>query len=278
MKLGVVFPQGEIEADPATIIDFVQAVEDLGFDYLLVYELIIDTRSEKPPAAWQEPFTLLSFIAAVTSKLELATGVSVLPSRPAVLVAKQAAELDRLCQGRLRLGFSVGWNAAEYQALGAKFSKRGQMLEEQIRLMRALWTQPFVTFSGKFHQLREIGVYPAPVQQPIPIWLGGYTDAVLRRIAAMGDGWLSYGLTPETAPEQLDRLHDYIDQAGRRLEDVGLNIVGVDITKPADWGDLVGRWRHLGATHLDVITREVGFTKPQEHLDAIRRFKEALDA
>lgn len=278
MKLGVVFPPGEIEADPAVITDFVQAVEDLGYDYLMVYELIIDTRSDQPPAAWQEPFTLLSFIAAVTRKLELATGVSVLPSRQAVLVAKQAAELDRLCQGRLRLGVSVGWNAAEYQAMGASFGDRGQKLEEQIQLMRALWTQPFVTYSGKFHDLPEIGIYPQPVQRPIPVWIGGYADVVLRRVAAMGDGWLSYGLTPETAPEQLERLNNYVIQAGRRPEEVGLNIVGVDITRPADWGELVGQWRQLGATHLDVVTRDAGLATPQDHLHAIRRFKEAIDA
>ncbi len=311
----------------------------LGYGYLLTYELIIDTKSDSPPASWQEPFTLLSYLAGVTQNLELATGVVVLPSRQTVLLAKQAAEVDMLSNGRLRLGVSVGWNQAEYQAMGLDFQNRGKRIEEQIELLRQLWSEPFVTFEGQYHNLENIGVYwrsrenplcfsaprsglgdefssrmkgqnllpicaqvgilaklalekpielaeaqdvyawvshPQPIQRPIPIWIGGYTDTILQRVAQHGDGWLAHGLTPETAPASLDKLHHYIEKASRQPQDVGFDIVGVDITKPQDWGQLIADWQKLGATHLDVITREAGLKTPQQHLQAIQQFKTEL--
>lgn len=274
MKIGVGFPQGEIGYDPVAAKDFAQAAEDLGYDYLMTYELIIDTQSDQPPAGWYEPLTLLSYLAGLTRRMELATGVVVLPSRQTVLLAKQAAEVDVLSGGRLRLGISVGWNQTEYKAMGADFHDRGRRVEEQIAVMRGLWTKPFVTFKGQYHTLETIGIYPPPIQRPIPIWMGGYADAVLRRIAHIGDGWLAHGLTPKTAPDQLDKLNYYLQEANRKPEEVGLNVVGVDITKPQDWGKLIQDWGDLGATHLDVTTREAGMKSPQEHIDAIRRFKE----
>jgi probable F420-dependent oxidoreductase len=278
VKLGVVFPQGEIEAHPVVIRDFAQTVEGLGFDYLMVYDLVIDTRSDEPPAAWQEPFTLLSYLAGVTEQLELATGVVVLPSRQAVLVAKQAAALDLLSGGRLRLGVSVGWNQIEYQAMGTDFEDRGARIEEQIKLMRRLWTESFVSFSGEYHTLEEVGIYPRPADRTVPIWMGGYADVVLRRVATLGDGWMAHGLTPDTAGERLERLYNYVEEAGRKRDEVGLNIVGVELNEPQEWGTLIGRWRDLGATHLDVVTREAGLKTPEAHLNAIRRFKEAVDS
>jgi probable F420-dependent oxidoreductase len=276
VKLGVVFPQGELPPDPVAIRDFAQAVEGLGFEYLTVYELVVDTRSDQSPAAWQEPFTLLSYLAASTRTLELATGIVVLPSRQTVLVAKQAAQLDLLSEGRLRLGVSVGWNQTEYLAMGADFKRRGEKMDEQITLLRRLWTEPFVTFQSEYHSLDGVGIYPRPIQRPIPIWIGGYADAVLRRVARIGDGWLAHGLSPETAHEDLERLYRYVEEAGRKREEVGLNIVGVEIDKPQDWGELVQKWRDAGATHLDVVTREAGLQTVQDHIDLIRNFKGAV--
>lgn len=273
MKIGVVFPQGELGADSIAVRDFAQAVEELGYDYLLSYELVIDTKSDNPPAAWQEPFTLLSYLAGCTRKIELVAGLVVLPSRQTVLVAKQAAEVDVLSGGRLRLGVSAGWNQVEYQAMGADFQRRGKRLDEQITVLRELWTQPFVTFTGQYHALDNVGIYPQPVQRPIPIWIGGYADPVLKRVAALGDGWLAADETLETAAAKMDKLHQYLEAAGRKPEDVGLDIVGVDITKPDDWGKIIQGWRDFGATHLDVLTREAGLRTPQEHIDAIHRFK-----
>jgi probable F420-dependent oxidoreductase len=273
MKIGVVFPQGELRDNPIAAKDFAQAVEELGFDYLLIYELVIDTKSDNPPASWLEPFTLLSYLAGCTQKIELATGIVVLPSRQTVLVAKQAAAVDIFSGGRLRLGVSVGWNQVEYQAMGANFHHRGNRLDEQIKVLRELWTKPFVTFKGQYHTLDNVGIYPQPIQRPIPIWIGGYSDLVLKRIAYFGDGWLAEGETLETAAAKVDKLHQYLETAGRKPAEVGLDIVGVDITKPDNWSRIIQGWRDFGATHLDVLTREAGLGSPQEHIDAIHRFK-----
>ena len=273
MKIGVVFPQGELRDNPIAAKDFAQAVEELGFDYLLIYELVIDTKSDNPPASWLEPFTLLSYLAGCTQKIELATGIVVLPSRQTVLVAKQAAAVDIFSGGRLRLGVSVGWNQVEYQAMGANFHHRGNRLDEQIKVLRELWTKPFVTFKGQYHTLDNVGIYPQPIQRPIPIWIGGYSDLVLKRIAYFGDGWLAEGETLETAAAKVDKLHQYLETAGRKPAEVGLDIGGVDITKPDNWSRIIQGWRDFGATHLDVLTREAGLGSPQEHIDAIHRFK-----
>jgi probable F420-dependent oxidoreductase len=273
MKIGVVFPQGELRDNPIAAKDFAQAVEELGFDYLLIYELVIDTKSDNPPASWLEPFTLLSYLAGCTQKIELATGIVVLPSRQTVLVAKQAAAVDIFSGGRLRLGVSVGWNQVEYQAMGANFHHRGNRLDEQIKVLRELWTKPFVTFKGQYHTLDNVGIYPQPIQRPIPIWIGGYSDLVLKRIAYFGDGWLAEGETLETAAAKVDKVHQYLETAGRKPAEVGLDIVGVDITKPDNWSRIIQGWRDFGATHLDVLTREAGLGSPQEHIDAIHRFK-----
>jgi probable F420-dependent oxidoreductase len=273
MKIGVVFPQGELRDDPIAVKDFAQAVEELGYDYLLVYELVIDTKSDNPPASWLEPFTLLSYLAGCTRKIELATGIVVLPSRQTVLVAKQAAEVDVFSGGRLRLGVSAGWNQVEYQAMGANFHNRGKRLDEQLTVLRELWTKPFVTFKGQYHTLDKVGIYPQPVQRPIPIWIGGYTDPVLKRIASFGDGWLAVEETLETAAAKVDKLHQYLEAAGRQPEEVGLDIVGVNITKSDNWGKIIQGWHDFGATHLDVLTREAGLGTPQEHIDVIQRFK-----
>jgi probable F420-dependent oxidoreductase len=277
MKIGVVFPHLEIGQDPIAVKDFVQAVEDLGYDYLLTYEEVTVTNLEKP-IRWREPFTVLSFIAAVTQKIELATGIIVLPSRQTLLVAKQAAELDLLSNGRLRLGFSVGWNKKEYQAMGVNFPRRGQRIEEQVTVLRKLWAESSVTFEGEYHTLDGVGITPLPVQKPIPIWFGGQADATLRRVAKMGDGWMTNPdhVNLETAPALFEKLYDYVEAAGRKREEVGIDVVGVKITEKRDWGRVVQTYRDLGATHLNGITMDAGLSKPQDHIDTIRRFKEQL--
>lgn len=273
MKIGVVFPQGEIRDDPIAVKDIAQAVEELGYDYLLLYELVIDTKSDKPPASFLEPFTLLGYLAGCTQKIELATGIVVLPSRQTVLVAKQAAAVDVLSGGRLRLGVSVGWNRVEYQAMGTDFQQRGKRLDEQITVLRELWTKPFITFKGQYHDLENVGIYPQPIQHPIPIWIGGDSEPVLKRIAYFGDGWLSYGETLETAAAKMDKLHQYLEAAGRKPAEVGVEVVGVNVAKPDNWSKMLDGWRDFGATHLSVITTSAGLGTAQEHIDAIHRFK-----
>ena len=271
MKLGVVLRLVNIGYDPVVIKDFVQVIEDLGYDYLLAYDIVTKIENSPPPTS--EPFVLLSYLAGLTKKLEFATGVVILSSRQTVLVAKQAAEVDLLTGGRLRLGVAVGWNEKEYQAMGSDFHNRGKRIEEQITVMRELWTKPLVTFKGEYHALEDIGIDPLPVQRPIPIWLGGYADTVLRRVAHIGDGWLAHITPPETAKPMIEKLHGYLEEAGRKPKDVGIGVC-LDMYFSHNWGKYMQGWRELGATHFDIDTTRVGLKTPQEHIDVIRHFKE----
>lgn len=197
MRIGVVFPQTEIGQDPAVIRDYAQAVESMGFTHLLAFDSVVGANPDRPGGwdspytyqhAFHEPFVLFGFCAAVTRRIELVTGVIILPQRQTALVAKQAAEVDVLSGGRLRLGIGVGWNTVEFEALGEYFGNRGKRVEEQLEVMRRLWTQELVTFEGQWHRVPDAGIRPLPVQRPIPIWMGGDSDAVIRRAARLADG------------------------------------------------------------------------------------------
>jgi probable F420-dependent oxidoreductase len=287
--MGVVFPQTEIGNDPGVIREFAQAVEELGYQYLLAYEHVVGAPPDRlrelgvprPPytheSPFHEPFVLFGYLSAVTSKLELTTGIVILPQRQTVLVAKQAAEVDVLSRGRLRLGVGLGWNPVEYEALGEDFRNRGRRVEEQITLLRLLWTQELVDFEGRYHRVRRAGLNPLPVQRPIPIWMGGSADRALRRIARIADGWISQLAPSPQAAEVLDRVRGYVREAGRDPDRFGLEGRVHLGTTPADrWPEAVRIWKELGGTHLSVNTMRSGFRTPQEHLEALRNFREAL--
>src|SRR5918992_2832003 len=202
MKVGVVFPQTEIGSDAPAIRDYAQAAEELGFRHVLAYDHVIGANPTSRPGwkpayshldKFHEPFVLFGYLAGVTTKIELVTGIIILPQRQTVLVAKQSATLDILSGGRLRLGIGIGWNPVEYEALGENFKNRGRRSEEQIEVMRRLWTHELVSFEGKWHRITDAGLNPLPIQRPIPIWFGGYVDPVLRRIGRMADGWVMVG-------------------------------------------------------------------------------------
>ena len=199
MKLGVVFPQIEIGADPGAVRAYGQAVEQIGYHHILAYEHVVGANTASRPnwrgpydidSVFHEPFVLFGYLAGLTERIEFATGIVILPQRQTVLVAKQAAALDVLCGGRLRLGIGIGWNAVEYEALGTDFHNRGRRCEEQVALLRALWTERAVTFDGTWHRVTDAGIKPLPVQRPIPLWFGGGDERVLRRIARLADGWM----------------------------------------------------------------------------------------
>ncbi|HEX9921222.1 MAG TPA: LLM class F420-dependent oxidoreductase, partial [Anaerolineae bacterium] len=195
MKLGVVFPQTEIGHDPAMIKDYVQTAEGLGYAYLLAYDHVLGANPDRP-GGWQGPYTyrdsfheplvLYGYLAGLTQTIEFVSGILILPQRQTVLVAKQAAQVDLLSGGCLRLGVGIGWNAVEFEALGQDFHTRGKRIEEQVTLLRELWTKPLVTFEGAGHTISAAGLNPLPVQRPIPIWFGGMADVVLRRTARLG--------------------------------------------------------------------------------------------
>lgn len=288
MKLGVVFPQTEIGADPAVIKDYAQTVEGLGYDYLLAFDHVIGANPDRP-GGWtgpythkhpfHEPFVLFGYLAGVTQTLELVTGIIILPQRQTVLVAKQAAEVDVLSGGRLRLGVGIGWNHVEFQALNRNFHDRGKRVEEQVILLRELWTNELVTFEGVDHTIEDAGLNPLPVQQPIPVWFGGSAEAALRRMARLGDGWMAGSRLPDDDSKVVvEKLHHYLEEAGRDPATFGLDPWITIANHPqSEWVDLANRWRELGATHIAVNTMRAGFTSPQEHIDTIRQFKEVMD-
>ena len=284
MQIGVTFPQTEIGADPLVIRDYAQAVEGLGYSHLVVFDHVIGADPAHRPGwngyTWQdmfhEPFVLFGYLAALTH-LELLPSVIILPQRQTVLVAKQAAEVDVLTGGKLRLGVGVGWNPVEYEALGMNFHTRGRVEEEQIEVLRLLWSQEIVSYKGQFHTITEAGLNPLPVRRSIPIWMGGRADALLRRTARLGDGWLPQGKPDEHMREAVERLQSYIREAGRDPHKVGIEArVNAREGDLDEWTRQTEGWRDLGATHISINTMGAGFKSPDEHIEAIRRYKEAV--
>ena len=294
MQVGAIFPQTEIGADPGAVREFVQATEDLGYDHMFIADHVLGADPQFHPevartpythrSVVHEPFTLLAYISAFTERLKFSTGILILPQRQTALVAKQAAEVDVLSGGRLRLGIGIGWNAMEYEALGQDFHTRGRRSEEQISVMRALWTQEVVNFEGRWHKITHAGINPLPVQQPIPVWIGigrgvnnDPPEQVLRRVARISDGWFPM-ISPDEAGQQvIARVHDYAREAGRDPSSIGMEFrVRIAGRPTEDWVTEAKAWEDMGATHLTVETRRGGLSSTDEHIEAIRQFKEAL--
>ena len=282
MKIGVVFPQTEFEPDPLAVHDYAQAVEGLGFTHLHSYDHVLGANPERP-GGWTgtytfknpffEPFVLFSYLAGVTHKIEFVTGILILPQRQTALVAKQAATLDVLCNGRLRLGVGIGWNEVEYVALGENFHNRGKRMEEQVRLLRLLWTKPLVKFEGRWHDIPDAGINPLPIQRPIPIWFGGSDDRVICRMAQLGDGWMPGSRPIEQMRPLLDKLTQYLAEAGRERASFGIDArLNLSQVGPGGWIDFLHTWEELGATHLSVNTMGCGYETTTSHIEALRHF------
>ncbi|MGH7752399.1 MAG: LLM class F420-dependent oxidoreductase, partial [Gemmatimonadales bacterium] len=226
---------------------------------------------------FHEPFTLFAYLAGVTKRLELATGILVLPQRQTALVAKQAAEVDILSGGRLRLGVGIGWNDVEYAALGADFHRRGALISEQIRVLRALWTQDAVTFHGRWHRIDDAGINPLPVQRPIPLWMGGAAEPVLRRIGRLADGWFLSGRVPiADRASQIERVKGYARAAGRDPNAIGFEARIPAAGDPDGWRRSAEEWRRAGGTHLSVGTWGANLAAPDDHLKMVARVRDAL--
>lgn len=286
MKIGAVFPQTEFGNDPGAIRAYAQTVEALGYTHVLAYDHVLGANPNRP-GGWQgpytdktpfhEPFVLFGYMAAVTEKLEFATGIIILPQRQTALVAKQAATLDVLSSGRFRLGIGIGWNEVEYISLNENFRNRGKRMEEQVDLLQQLWTQPTVTFNGQWHTIPDAGINPLPVQQPIPIWFGGHAEAVMRRIAKSGAGWMPNYRTAAEAQPTLDILDRCLDEVGRKRSDIGIEPrIGYGDGRPERWREQMEGWQAVGATHLTVNTMGCGFKTPEQHAEALRRFMEVM--
>jgi probable F420-dependent oxidoreductase len=286
MKIGVIFPQIEFPPDPVAVGDYAQAVENLGFSHLHAYDHVLGANPERS-GGWAgpytytdpffEPFVLFSYLASLTSKLEFVPGILILPQRQTALVAKQAATLDVFSQGRLRLGVGNGWNEVEYIALGENFHNRGKRMEEQVELLRQLWTQPLVNYQGKWHKIPDAGINPLPVQRPIPIWFGGTDDRVLQRMARMGDGWILNTRTIEQTRLKLEQLNQYLEQSGRPRASFGLDLrLNMSMIEQEEWPDYLEALEGLGASHVTINTMACGFSSPSAHIEALTRFARAI--
>jgi len=285
MQLGAVLPQTEIGDDPASLRAYVQGVESLGFAHLAAYDHVVGA-DPAVHAGWRgpydidttfhEPFVTFGFVAALCD-LELVTSIIILPQRQTALVAKQAAEVDLLTGGRFRLGIGVGWNAVEYEALGGDFATRGRREEEQIDLLRRLWTERSVTFDGEFDRITGAGLAPMPVQQPIPIWVGGSSDAAYRRIGRLADGWFPQVVPGDRLDAALATIVAAAEEADRDPARIGME---GRVSWTGDGGaeqalDHIGRWESVGATHVSINTMGAGFESVDQHLDALGRIAEA---
>ena len=287
MKIGVVLPQTEIGNDPVAIKAYAEAVEGMGFTHILVFDHVLGANPARP-GGWKgpythrhgfhEPFVLFGFLAAATCRVELVTGIIILPQRQTALVAKQAAAVDVLSGGRLRLGVAVGWNPVEFEALGEDFSTRGRRIEEQIEVMRALWTRELVTITGKQHRISDAGINPLPVQRPIPIWMGGESEVVQRRMARIADGWMPHFRPGAPAQAVVDRLHGLVREAGRDPKAFGIEgRIALSQVPQAEWSKEVEGWRAMrGISHLCVHTTGLGLAKPADHVEMLRRFREVV--
>lgn len=283
MKFGAVFPQTEIGSDPQAIQHYFAAIEAMGYDYVLAYDHVTGANPDRP-GGWQGPYThhtpfheiltLFAFGAATTHRLEFASGILILPQRQTALVAKQAAQVDLFSGGRLRLGVAVGWNRVEMESLGEDFSTRGARIEEQVDLLRKLWTQDLVRFESDRHHFDDIGINPLPVQRPIPVWFGGGAEVVLERTARLGDGWMPNSRPMEESRAEVAMLKEYLTRYGRTIGDgFGMDVrLNYSRQPEADWKPFVDEWLTLGATHFAMNTMGAGLTTLDEHFDVLGRF------
>ncbi len=292
MRLGVTYPQNVIGGDPIIVRDFAQQAEALGYAHLVAYDHVLGINPAAYPDwtgpytsadLFHDPFTLFSYIAGITERIELSPQIVILPQRQAVLVAKQAASLDVLSGGRLRLGVGIGWNKVEYIALGENFHDRGKRSEEQIRVMRSLWAEPHVVFQGEDHIIPDAGINPLPTR-PLEVWLGGGADATYDRIGRLGDGWLNIYVAPDRGRPAIEKIQASASAAGRDPAAIGLDCwTSMGRGTPDDWRAEVEAWRNLGATHITLNTifnrghmHGIEGADPATHLDAIAAYMEAV--
>ncbi len=286
MKIGVVYPQIELRGDPAAVRRIGTAVEELGFDHLLAYDHVLGAvHADRTPSLrgpytehdpFHDPFVMFAHLAAITERIEFTTGVLILPQRQTALVARQAADVDLLSGERLRLGVGIGWNHVEYDALGQDFRTRGAREEEQIGLLRQLFTQPVVDFSGRFDRMERVSLQPKPARS-IPIWLGGSSEAAFDRAARLADGFIFIGADIDQVVDRWQQVRERVLSHGREPTDFGAEYV----IRPTPNGDddlptTIDTWRKAGGTHASIVTMGRGFTTTQQHIDYLTAAATAL--
>lgn len=294
MKLGASLPVGDVGTGSVVVKDYAQTLEGLGFDYIQAPDHVLGgnphSKKDRPSkgttaVAYHDPFVLFSFIAGCTERIGFSPGVLILAQRQAVLVAKQAASLDELSNGRLRLGIGVGWNELEFTGLNENFNNRGKRSEEQVQVMQALWANPHVDFTGKYHTIDDVGINPRPKSGRVPLWFGGHVDATVQRAAKWGDGWMPLAYPPDdNALKAFDRLRELTLAAGRDAHEVGIEVwVSIGNADPKQWRDEVAFWKQAGVTHITAHTtydnghhQRIAGRTAAEHLFAIKSFQDAV--
>jgi probable F420-dependent oxidoreductase len=262
MKLGVALPIVDIGGEPASLREFARAAEEIGYHGLAAPDHVLGVNVASRPDwtqgrarstdCYHDPFVLFGFLAGCTGIADFSTQVLILAQRQTVLVAKQAACLDVLSGGRLRLGIGIGWNEVEFVGLNENFHNRGRRSQEQVEVMRALWAQPHVIFNGRWHRIEDAGINPLPIARKIPLWYGGHADVTLRRCAKWGDGWMPLAYPPgEAAKTAIATLRRYAEEAGRDPSSLGLSVrLLAGAGGPEKWLESAQALRALGATYL----------------------------
>jgi probable F420-dependent oxidoreductase len=283
MKIGVIYPQIELKGDPEAVHRIGLATEELGYDHLLTYDHVLGATHDREPKLsgpyterdpFHDPFVMFAYLAALTKRIEFVCGILILPQRQTVLVARQSADLDLLSHERFRLGVGIGWNYVEYDALGQDFSTRGKRVEEQVGLLRRLWSEPLVEFKGTFDSIDRAALVPRP-RRKIPIWFGGFADVALRRGAAIGDGFIFVDGAAD-AFAQAGAISGYLKDAGRAGQPFGLHCNMLRAKTPQSIVETAQRWRDIGGTHVSVNTMGLKFTTVAQHIDHLKAAAEAL--
>ena len=281
MQLGVVFPQTEISADPDIVAEFATTAESLGCAHLIAYDHVLGANTATRPnwsgpytmdSLFHEPFVLFSYLAGLTSTLEFVSAVIILPQRQTALVAKQAACVDVLSKGRLRLGVGTGWNAVEYEALGENFNDRGKRSEEQIDVIRKLWDDPTISYDGTWHKITDAGLNPLPGRQ-IPIWLGGMAPQVVERVGRLADGWFPF--FNDKLAEQLAKVKTVAEANSRSMDDIGIEVISPLGEAGPKQLDQLKHLADMGVTHSAVVTMNHNLASPQDHIEALKRYRDA---
>lgn len=286
MQIGISIPVTEIGTDPIAIRDFAQAIEDMGYEHLTLIDHVLQSGTAAADDwrsfytrdhMFHEPLIFYAYLAALTTRIELATAILILPQRSTVLVAKQAAELDLLCGGRLRLGVGIGWNKLEFDAMDQDFHNRGRRIEEQIDLMRTLWTNELVTYRGKWHKVEDSGINPLPIQRPIPVWIGAFIEPAIKRAGRIADGWFANPRVPPGPESQrhLEILREAASGAGRDPDSIGVDAtVLTEDRGPQAWAADADAWKAMGATHLTIRTMASGLPSIDAHIETLRLFRD----
>jgi probable F420-dependent oxidoreductase len=276
MRIGVVFPQTEIGADRAGVKAYVEAVQGLGYEHLMAYDHVLGADTASRPnwgerysaqSMFHEVMVLFGYLAGVAPGLELVTAVIILPQRQTALVAKQAAEVDILTGGNFRFGVGIGWNDVEYEGLGENFANRGRRFEEQIELMRRLWTYPVLTFEGRYHRITAAGLNPLPTRRPLPLWIGASAESAIKRAAQTADGYFPQRPLDGSWRATLEKIHRWRADAGRDRDAFGIDQrLNVGSASPDEVHTVVDEWRSLGATHLTLNIMGAGLRGPDAHI------------